>query len=642
MENLLNFFSENKKMRKDLIAQNKDKFNIHNLNKKSLDSQDSYFINVSTLLMELLNSKIYQFTKDELYNLKNAASVTKFTKIKINIEELSKKFKECLEIFIKQDDSKLRESVFTWMYEKFQFYIEEINEEKKNQNIAGKINDNKMNLLIKDYEDFIEAVIDKSYDLAKMKLDKTKRIVGKYFTNTEKLKVYYKLEKDPQLQFEFLEQLLYQHYEQLNEEGNINDNMIDEQQQNDFINIFKLYINNKKEKEILKEEKKIREEFDRLLLDQIHLLIVLKRKQDILCYLQKNIKLYPNYPLREALKECVENKITESAVFIFQTLGENRQALSLTRGNLEKSFEEYLKNSANNKDFLKKLEICTEICKENSESLMKKITVDKDRKEKYNEGEELWFELLKRLYEFEDELEKKDPKEIDEANKKTIQTTLQKGIEDLLKKMCEYVSIQNLVNNVTENQERAQYKEFKNILESMLRSNTSFDRVLHSVMAILKDSIENSESKRKKVTSKGNNYNYKNCDVCNKHFVNSREEIIYCFGCGHQSHEKCSYKKKIKNEKDNRIILNEADDEYNCIIECEVCRKNKIENRNKYENEEENLKNVEKDKDEDEETIKFKSPSDKSKSFKFGNKREKLKKIDRYDNNYQNEVSMFF
>ena len=36
-----------------------------------------------------------------------------------------------------------------------------------------------------------------------MKLDK--RIVGKYFTNTEKLKVFYKLEKDPQLQIEFLE-----------------------------------------------------------------------------------------------------------------------------------------------------------------------------------------------------------------------------------------------------------------------------------------------------------------------------------------------------------------------------------------------------------------------------------------------------
>ena len=172
---------------------------------------------------------------------------------------------------------------------------------------------------------------------------------------------------------------------------------------------------------------------------------------------------------------------------------------------------------------------------------MKKITADKDRKETYNEGEELWFELLKRLYEFVDELEKKDPKEIDEVNKKTIQTTLQKGIEDLLKKMCEYVSIQNLVNNVTENQERAQYKEFKNILESMLRSNTSFDPVLHSFMAILKDSIEKSESKRKKVTSKGN-----------------------------------SYKKKIKNEKDNRIILNERDDEYNCIISAKFAEKIKL------------------------------------------------------------------
>ena len=107
--------------------------------------------------------------------------------------------------------------------------------------------------------------------------------------------------------------------------------------------------------------------------------------------------------------------------------------------------------------------------------------------------------------------------------------------------MCEYVSIQNLVNNVTENQERAQYKKFKNILESMLRSNTSFDPVLHSFMAILKDSIENSESKRKKVTSKGN-----------------------------------SYKKKIKNEKDNRIILNERDDEYNCIISAKFAEKIKL------------------------------------------------------------------
>ena len=643
IEDLLNFFSENKRIRKDLIAQNKDKFNIHNLNKKSLDTQDSYFINVSNLLLDLLNSKIYQFTKDELYNLKTAASGTKFTKIKIKIEELSKKFKECLDIFIKEENSKLREKVFSWMEEKFQFYIEEINEEKKKEILDSKLIDSKLNLLIKDYEAFIDAIIDKIYDLAKMRIDKTKKIVGKYFTNTEKLKVYYKLEKDSQIQFEFLEQLLYQPIEQMNEEGTLNDNIIDEQQQNENIDLFKLYVNNKKESDTHKDEKKIREEFDKLILDQIHLLMVLKRKSDILTYLKKNIKLYPNYPLREALKECIENSITDSAVYIFQTLGENRQALYLTKENLEKAFKGYLRNSSNNKDFLEKLQICTNICRENSESLMKKINVDKDKKEPYNEGEELWFDLLKTLYEFEDKLENKENNEIEETDKKLIQNTLQKGVEDLLKQMCLYVSIQNLVKNVTEYQGRAQYKEFKTILESMLRFNTSFDRVLHSVMAILRDSIENSESKRKKVTSKGNNYNYKRCDVCNKLYENSKEEVIYCFGCGHQSHEKCCHKKKLKNEKENRITLNEEEeDELNYIIECEVCRKNKIENRNKWENEDENLGDIEKIKDEETEGIKIEAPSNKVKSFKFGNKRDKLKKIDRYDRSYQNEVSMFF
>lgn len=67
------------------------------------------------------------------------------------------------------------------------------------------------------------------------------------------------------------------------------------------------------------------------------------------------------------------------------------------------------------------------------------------------------------------------------------------------------MSIQNLVEYVTDKQERAQYKEFKSILESMLRSNTSFERVISSVIVILQDSIENSEFKRKSY-SKGQHF----------------------------------------------------------------------------------------------------------------------------------------
>ena len=644
-ENLLNFFSENKRMRKDLIAQHKDKFDIHNFSKKHLDPKDFYFDYTSKILNELLKSKLYTFTQDELYNLKSAASGTKFTDIKIKIAELSKRYNECLDIYIKQEDQKKKEEIFPWMEGKIQYFLDEINEERKKiTEKEEKNNDNKINLLKKDLNNFEEAIIDKVYELTKIRMDKTKRLMGKYFTNTEKYKVYKKMEKDPEVQFEFLDQLLYQIFDEKKkqkeeeEEGNLTENLYDEQQ-NRNLDLFKIYKENKNENEKNKEEKKVREEFDKLLLDQIHLLIVLKRKPEIKKKLEKNIGYYPNYPMREALKECVENNITDSAVYIFQSLGENRNALNLTKQNLEESFKLFIQNPSNNKDFAEKLQVCIKICKENSESLMKKFVTEKESKEQNKEGEELWFVLLKRLYEFEEELEKKD---IEENNKKLIQSTLQKSIEDLLKQMCLHVSIQNLVGYViSEREGRAQYKEFKSILESMLRSNTSFDRVLHSVIAILKDSIENSESKRKKVTSKGHNYFYKKCDVCNKLYINSRTEIIYCFGCGHQSHEKCCHRKFLKNENENRII-NDDEEEENFIPECEVCRKNKIENRNKWADEDENIKNVQDVIEEDTEQNKVNAPSDKSKTFKFGNKKDKLKKIERYDKSYQNEVSMFY
>ena len=88
-----------------------------------------------------------------------------------------------------------------------------------------------------------------------------------------------------------------------------------------------------------KEEKKNREEFDKLLLDQIKLLKILNRRKEIINYLEKNIKQYPNYPLREALKECVESDIIDSAVYIYQTLGESKSALKYTKQHLDKSFE---------------------------------------------------------------------------------------------------------------------------------------------------------------------------------------------------------------------------------------------------------------------------------------------------------------
>ena len=628
----LKFFTEYQMKRKDLISLNEDKFNIHSLSKKILDSEDFYFIDVSNLLNDLLNSKEYKFEKTELDQLKDNVEKTQFTMIKIRIYELLKEYEKCLDIFIEEQNQKLKENVFTWLDDNFQSFIEMIEEDKKSKKTKNEINKENPK---ENEKRLIAAIISKISKLAKIRLDKAKKIVGKYFDNKEKLFIYNNLEEQPEIQFEFLEQLLYQPLDQLNED---NINYVNDDERN--IDLFKLYLENMKDKVSTKEEKKVREQFHKLLIDQIRLLISIQRKSEVYSYVDKNIKLYTNYPLRDALRECVQNDIIDAAVYIFKILDENKNALRLTIENLEKSFKKYIENNVDNKEFLDKLQYCINICKENSESLMKRVTNETtDLKSETSEGKELWFDLLKKLYEFEGILETKNIE--DEARKKAMQNTLQKSIEDLLKEICSYVSIQNLVEYITEKQERAQYKEFKSILESMLRSNTSFERVISSVIVILKDSIENSESKRKKATAKGSIYNNKKCDVCGKYYQNSPNETINCFGCGHQSHKNCIFIRKEKEIKNKNVINTKNADESN-RFECIICHRNRLDNMNAWENVEEEEQMVQKISDEEEgNQIKDKS-TNKAKFFKFGDKNKKLSKIDTYDHNYDNEVSMFY
>ena len=613
----LKYFLEYPMKRKDLIAKNEDKFNIHFLSKKTIDTQNQFFISITNMLSDLIDSNNIQFKEEELFKIK-LASGKPFNFINIKIAELSKNYKYCLELFLEEENKKSKEKIFDWIDDKFKYFNEE----------ANNTNENK-----KYYDNFIKAIIDLIYELVKLNKDVTKKIVAKYFKNDEKLEVYKKLKMLPQEQFEFLELLLYQKLEQIIEEEENNPKENGEQQPKN-IDLFELYmsdINNNNYN--LNQEKIIREQFDKLFIDQIRLLIRLNRKDEVIKYLKKDIPYYPTFPLREALNICIENSLFEAAIYIYQVLNENRESFDLTIQILEKSFDEFKQFPEKGEpDFLNKLNLSIQICKENSESLLKKDTKDKQKKDSDSEGEELWFDLLQKLYEFEDVVEKI-------KNNEKLKETLQKGKDKLLKEISSYVGIQKLISYVTEKQEKAEYKEYKSILEAMLRSNNSFDRVLYSVMAILKNSIENAESIRKKVTSKGNNYNIKKCDVCSQFFQNTKDEIVYFFGCGHQSHEKCCYKKKINSNK-NRIILNKKEENDESFLpECEVCRKNKIENRaNRDDDYEEFILNENREVTDN---IIISKENIKMKAFKFGNKKDKFKKLEKYDMKYQNEVSIF-
>ena len=355
-----------------------------------------------------------------------------------------------------------------------------------------------------------------------------------------------------------------------------------------------------------------------LLVLQIDLLIKLKKENEILPSIKEQIKTYPKiYPKQKCLEKCLEYEINDAAVYLYQKKRKNDEALSLTKNTTEKAFDIYLEDEKEESYnyFMQQLNLCIKICQDTSETLEKEKKINKEINTK--EGEKLWFDLLKSLYSFE----KKS------KNKKEIESKISLNIEDLLRKMCLYVSLQNIIETVTEVQKEAQYKEFKNILGDMLRSNNSFNRILKNTKLILKSSIFKYEVERNQSSIRGNCYNNKICDVCHKNLLNTKNEVLACFGCGHQSHIKCIYNSNNNNNN-----------------ECSICRRNEVGNDefNKILENKTNNKNIN-DEKKDVNMIKDveygKKGSDK---FIFGNRNNKIKKLKDFDKKYVEKITEIF
>ena len=61
--------------------------------------------------------------------------------------------------------------------------------------------------------------------------------------------------------------------------------------------------------------------------------------------IKEQIKTYSNiYPKQKCLEKCLENKINDAAVYLYQSLGKNNEALNLTNNTTEKAFDTYLEN----------------------------------------------------------------------------------------------------------------------------------------------------------------------------------------------------------------------------------------------------------------------------------------------------------
>ena len=582
----LTFYDNYKDLKNSSSPEAEDVFKCHKLDKifidNKIDKNNLFYKEIYKSLRDLLDSQ-YQLKKDELDDILTVCNNSPFTLAKIKLYELSKKYSECLEEYLDpNNDEVFDEDVFSWLQKTFQSFA------RKNKNLTED-----------DFKNLQKAVIDNVDKLSKKSVPKTNKIIKQFYGNKEKITIIHKLDSLPSLQYEFLRQLIS------SSKGGLEEITKDKNELED--------INNENKEE--ENDNKKNESLCDLLLLQIDLLIRLKKINEILPSIKEQIKTYPNiYPKQKCLEKCLENKINDAAVYLYQSLGKNNEALNLTKNTTEKAFDAYLEDGKEESYnyFIQQLNLCIKICQETSENLAKEKNNNKEINTK--EGDILWFNLLKTLYNFEKKSKDKDKKE--------IETKISENIEDLLRKMCLHVSIQNIIETVTEIQKEAQYKEFKNILGDMLRSNNSFNRILKNTKLILKSSIVKCEIERNQSSIRGNCYNNKLCDVCHKYFVNSKSEVLTCFGCGHQSHLRCAY---CNNNYDECIICRRngvGNDDMNKIMI------NKDDNKNKNEN----LNTIKEGKD-------IKKGKD---LFIFGNRNDKIKKLKDYDKKYIDKITEIF
>ena len=544
--------------------------------------------------------------KDDLNQLLEVGKNCPFTLVKIRLYEYTKNFSDCLFHYLDESNGgeTFSEDVFAWLQRMFQAFS------RKND---------ELNEL--DYQNLQQSVIDNVGKLAKISIQKTNKIIKQFYGNEQKIIIIHKLDDAPLLQYEFIKQLISP---TKGGGGRLEEIKGEDEENNDENDP----ITNKKNESLCN-----------ILLLEIDLLIKLKKYNEVLPSVREQLIIYPRvYPKEKCLQKCLDNNINDAAILIYQSLGETDKALELTRKSVEKSFEDYLKdnNEETYKAFVKELNLRVKICEDTSEFVEKNnffsdesnINNDSIKNEKkitQKDIEDIWFTVLKQLYGF---------KQRSNGNK-SIEEKLQDNINDLLRKMCLHVKLRNIIETVTDIQKDSEYKEFKNILGDMIKSNNNFNRILSNTMIIMKNCITKSEEARIVGSMKGNYYNYEKCDVCHKYIDDNKNEILSCFGCGHQCHEYCAYREKDDYESECYICKQSEiiDDHINLKKEKKV----KDENNNNISNNEEKneIKEEKKEIKEEENEIKEEKNDTKEEEDKlYGIKNDRIKILNDFDNRY--------
>ena len=475
---------------------------------------DNYLKNKSKqviYLIDLYNSKNSIKKEENLKKLLDNCLDEEFIEIKLHLLRILGKNIECFDTYLSNEKIEKRaEKTFHFI-----------------QNIMKEFTDEKS------VENFKQEIIKRIKQLAKLSSESLIELVNDWFDNNHFL-ILEKLENSDDIKLIYVENLLNKYKNRAS--------MIEDEKNNEF------YLN--------------------LLNTHIDLLCKLKYYNKILPCLKNN----QLYPVDYCLKKCLESKVTDASIYLYQSTGNDQEALNLAISELKEIFKKMLENSENNdmeeynkliEEHNKVITECINIC-ENSGKLMENIE-DNDKKNK--ENEKMWFSVLQIFYEYIDKIKSmlsdKDLIMSKNSNFKiylnNLSQLISKDIEDLFEKMYPYTGIKKIISRVSEANKQASSKEFKPVLQKLLKGYGYLDTILTIAKKLLANNTINNLNEERSLIKKGICYRKLICDKCNNTFEENekangtnkdKDSKFMLFKCGHKMHKKCCL---IKN---NLILCN--------------------------------------------------------------------------------------
>ena len=498
-----------------------DMFEAHNDNFRG----DNYLKKKSEQIIHLIDlyNKKNSINKEEnLKNLLNICLDEEFIEIKLHLLNILGKYIECFDTYLSNENIEKRA-------EKTFHFINTIIKEYKEENSDAKI------------ESFKNEIIKRIKELAKLSSESLIELVNDYFDNNHFL-ILEKLENSDDIKLIYVENLLTKYKNRAS--------MLEDEKNNEF------YLS--------------------LLNTHIDLLCKLKYYNKILPFLKGN----QMYPVDYCLKKCLEYKVTDASIYLYQSTGNDQEALNLAINELKEIFKKMLDNSENNdmeeynkliEEHNKVITECSNICENSGKSI--EYSVDDDKKNK--ENEKMWFSVLQIFYEYIDKINSliSDKELIMSKNSNykiylnNLSQLISKDIEDLFEKMYPYTGIKKIISRVSEANKQASSKEFKPVLQKLLKGYGYLDTILTIAKKLLATNTIKNLNEERNLIKRGICYKKLICDKCNNAFEenkklndnNDKENKFLLFKCGHKMHKKCAFKK-------NNLIL------------CNICYEQELNN----------------------------------------------------------------